>query len=97
MKVKNIGGTSDNTCTCGSWLEHWKRNGGGTIPKWCQEKSCIKPPTVGAHVQKDSETDRSWYIVPLCDRHNKKQTELELMTGAVLVSANVKETCGKKR
>ncbi len=25
MKIKNINGTSDNTCTCGSWLKHWEK------------------------------------------------------------------------
>ena len=25
MKVTNINGTSDNTCSCGSWLKHWEK------------------------------------------------------------------------
>ncbi len=97
MKVNNVNGTSDNTCKCSSWLAHWKNFGGGTIPSYCSEKSCTAKPTVGAHVQKDSSTDRGWYIVPLCDAHNKRTGKsLELVDSTVLVSANVSQTCGKK-
>lgn len=96
MKVNNVNGTSANTCRCGSWLEHWKIFGGGTLPSWCAEKSCTKKPMVGAHVQKDGSTDRSWYIVPLCDDHNRQTGKsLELMESTTLVSANVSQTCGK--
>ena len=32
MKVKNLIGSSDNTCYCDSWLEHWEKyNNGGHI------------------------------------------------------------------
>ncbi len=97
MKVNNVNGTSDNTCKCISWLAHWKNFGGGTVPNYCSEKSCTTKPTVGAHVQKESSTHRGWYIVPLCDAHNKQTGKsLELVDSAVLVSANVSQTCGKK-
>lgn len=65
MKVKNINGTSDNECTCGSWLEHWKKFSGQPVPILCPEERCNIKPEVGAFVQKDSATDNSWYIVPL--------------------------------
>lgn len=97
MKVNNVNGTADNTCTCGSWLAHWKKFGGNTIPAYCQEKLCTKGPTVGAHVQKDGSTDRAWYIVPLCDAHNRETGKsLDILDSATLVSANVSQTCGKK-
>ena len=70
MKVKNINGTSDNTCKCGSWLDHWKKFSGQSLPTYCPETKCIQKPEVGAHVQKDSSTDSSWYIVPFCKTHN---------------------------
>jgi len=95
MKVKNINGTSELDCTCGSWLEHWKNFSGADLSTYCYEKSCIKAPTLGAHVKKDSSTDTAWYIVPLCDSHNKKSESLELVDSAVLVSASVSHTCGK--
>ena len=99
MKVKNINGTSDNTCKCGSWLEHWKKFGGGSVPTYCSESesTCIQKPEVGAHVQKDSSTDNSWYIIPLCNTHNSQTGKtLKVNDDVKLVSANVSETCGKK-
>lgn len=98
MKVKNLNGTSDNSCNCGSWLKHWENFSGQSLPTYCCESSCMNKPTVGAHVQKDSSTDESWYIIPLCSTHNadKGQT-LEIQSSTKLVSANVAATCGKSR
>jgi hypothetical protein len=97
MKVNNVNGTSDNTCKCISWLAHWKNFGGGTIPSNCSVKACNAKPAVGAHVQKDSLTNKDWYIVPLCDAHNKQTGKsLDLVDNVVFVSANVSQTCGKK-
>jgi hypothetical protein len=96
MKVKNINGTSDNTCKCGSWLEHWKNFSGQLLPSYCPEQSCTKKPEVGAHVQKDNSTDSSWYIVPLCTTHNAEYGKsIDISDSTKLVSANVAETCGK--
>jgi hypothetical protein len=50
-------------------------------------------PTVGAHEQKDSATDRSWYIIPLCVKHNVSADELTVMESTIFVSANVSLTC----
>jgi hypothetical protein len=96
MRVKNINGTSQNACKCGSWLDHWKKFSGQVLPTYCTEKSCMGKPEVGAHVQKDSSTDSSWYIAPLCKTCNAKTGQsLDLMDGTALVPANVSETCGK--
>jgi hypothetical protein len=96
MKVKNINGTSDNTCKCGSWLEHWKKFGGGLLLTYCPVTKCYEKAEVGAHVQKDSSYDTNWYIVPLCKTHNgEKGKSLDIDNSVVLVSANVSETCGK--
>ena len=95
MKVININGTSDKTCKCGSWLEHWKKFSGQSLPPFCPEVTCVQKPEVGAHVQKESTTDKSWYIVPLCKTHNAKTGQsLEISDSIKLVSANVSETCG---
>lgn len=96
MKVNNINGTSPNACKCGSWLDHWVKFSGRALPSYCAEATCRKGPEVGAHVQKDSVTDKAWYIVPLCTGHNKTAKSLDIMDSTVLVSANVSETCGKK-
>lgn len=98
MKVTNINGTSDNICSCGSWLDHWKKFSKQSLPNYCPEKNCIKKPEVGAHVQKDSVSDKGWYIVPLCkDCNAKTGSSLEISDHIALVSANVSETCGKGR
>jgi len=94
MRVKNIEGTSQNACKCGSWLDHWKKFSRQALPQHCSEKSCTKKPEVGAHVQKDS-SDTSWYIVPLCNGHNQKVASLELVDSVALVPANVSLTCGR--
>lgn len=94
IKVKNVNGTSDNTCSCGSWLGHWRRFGGGSLPTYCVESTCRNPPTVGAHVQKDS-ADRAWYIVPVCDAHNARTSAMTVMDSTTFVPANVSETCGR--
>jgi hypothetical protein len=96
IQVRNIEGTSDNTCKCSSWLDHWKNYGGDSIPKYCSEEKCTSPPTLGSHVQKNSATDKSWYIIPLCATHNKKADTLSVVDSTKFVSANVSATCGKK-
>jgi hypothetical protein len=96
MRVKNINGTSDNTCRCGSWLKHWKRFGGAVPYSYCAESSCRGSQEVGAHIQIEGSADGSWYIVPLCSSHNAKTGgSFGLMDGTTLVSANVAQTCGK--
>jgi hypothetical protein len=94
-KVKNINGTSDNNCKCGSWLKHWEKFS-GQKPGWCAEASCRKDSTVGAHVQKSESLDNKWYIIPLCGDHNALEgKEISIMDSTILVSANKSETCEK--
>ncbi|TSC83714.1 MAG: hypothetical protein G01um101417_448 [Parcubacteria group bacterium Gr01-1014_17] len=95
MNVSNINGTSDNSCNCDSWLDHWKNYSDQTLPTYCQEKSCTKKPEVGAHVQKDSSYDKNWYIIPLCSEHNHQtHGSLEVVDSVAFVSANTSQTCG---
>jgi hypothetical protein len=94
MKIKNINGTSDNTCNCGSWLKHWQKFSGQSITR-CPVDNCKERMEVGAHVQKDDASD--WYIFPLCNAHNGKKGEsLEVNNYYKLVSANVSKTCGRR-
>lgn len=96
MRIRNINGTSDTTCRCGSWLNHWKNFSSQPTPTFCLVKNCTKRDLVGAHVQKGGEsTDQNWYICPLCGEHNQHKGELELSDIYKLVSANKKETCEK--
>lgn len=95
MKVKNINGTSDNTCECRSWLHHWQRFSGQSSI-YCSVKNCLSYAEVGAHVQKGGlMIDNNWYIVPMCKSHNNMHGQvLEIGDAYNLVSANVRETCG---
>jgi len=94
MKVKNINGTSASTCKCGSWLDHWKKFSGQAVT-YCIVENCYERAEVGAHVQKDSTSDSSWYILPLCKKHNGETGKaLNVSDSYKLVSANVRETCG---
>jgi hypothetical protein len=98
LKLRNINGTSGNTCSCGSWLEHWKNFSGQPPPIFCPAERCIEKPEVGAHVQKDNSPDDGWYIVPLCKTHSAETDESLTISDSVnLVSANVGRTCEKER
>jgi hypothetical protein len=93
VRVTNINATSDDTCPCGSWLDHWKRSG-GQLSTYCSEESCYQRPEVGARVQKDGGAD--WYIIPLCSIHGGMKGEALTVSDHVrLVPADVKKTCGK--
>jgi hypothetical protein len=96
VKVINVNGTSSSICVCGSWLNHWSYFSGQSLPSLCSVVTCMHRPIVGAHVQKDSATDKSWYIVPLCKVHNDRTGDsLDIFEDIKLVSANVSETCDK--
>ena len=105
MKIKNINGTSDTTCACGSWLNHWKKSSGQTAPTYCPStssldkltKSCVNKDLVGAHVQRADSSDDKWYIYPLCNAHNQYTGVLEVSDTYKLVSANKQETCEKSK
>lgn len=93
MRVKNINGTSQNKCKCGSWLKHWRKYS-GQIATVCRASGCSRTDLLGAHVQKDVNYDNRWYIVPFCSAHNHASYSIELVTGTILVSANKNQTCG---
>lgn len=98
MKVHNINGTSDNKCKCGSWKAHWEKFNERKLawPRFCSEKSCINTPTLGAHVQKENCRTAKWYVIPLCDKHNKcVGASLDVCDGTSFASANRSETCEK--
>lgn len=98
MKLRNIKGTSENDCSCGSWIAHWEKFSGEKAPSTCPAIGCKNTGTEGAHVRKGGgSTDQDWYIYPLCRSHNKKtDQELEVSDAYQLVSANKAKTCDKK-
>ena len=96
MKVKNINWRRQNSCSCGTWLDHWAKVCGWPIPEHCAVSTCMAKPQLGAHVQKDSSTDTTWYIIPLCVKHSIRAASLEICDTTALVSAHVNETCAKQ-
>lgn len=95
IAVKNINGTSDTKCKCGSWIDHWQKYS-TTKVGLCREVNCRSIATDGAHVQKADSSDNNWYIIPLCQQHNLlKWQELRVIDSTTFVPANKRETCEK--
>ncbi len=93
--VRNINGTTKNKCECKSWLAHW-RNYTDSSRIYCAAVPCGNEAEVGAHVQIDDwRTDFSWWIVPLCKKHNHHTNTREMYIDwrATLVSADAQATC----
>lgn len=88
---KNKKGTSDRTCGCGSWKQHWLNASGEKWPTACSILGCSNTATLGAHII-NSEVSGE-YIVPACDSCNKLNSEFDLKGGITLVSANKRKTC----
>ncbi|MDR1249030.1 MAG: hypothetical protein LBK63_06980 [Treponema sp.] len=97
MKVRNINGTSDSPdCPCGTWLKHYENYSGIDTPA-CAESSCVENAEVGAHVQKMDKDDRSWYIVPLCKKHNGLHGQvLDILDVFPLVPVTDRKKCKAK-
>lgn len=96
MKIKNINGTSQTTCACGSWLKHWEKFSGQTVPDCCPVTVCVNKDLEGAHVQRADSSDNAWYIYPLCSAHNQHTGTLDVPDYLKLVPANKQQTCEKK-
>jgi hypothetical protein len=98
VKLKNINGNGTMACRCGSWLEHWLDFGGGSVPRFCPEATCIEAPALGVPVQKEDSADQEWYVIPLCKTHAAESGKsLVVHNNIKLVLAAVIETCGRRR
>jgi hypothetical protein len=91
--VYNMDGTARRKCICktGSktWLEHWARGTGESLPDKCAAKYCGREVEVGAHVRAEDEDGRIPWIVPFCQYHNKRPSSepIELKPGVTLCGA----------
>lgn len=88
---KNKKGTSERSCNCGSWQQHWINNSSESWPSNCSVKGCTNTATLGAHIINSNESGEK--IIPACDSHNKLEDEFDLKGGIILVSANKSKTC----
>ena len=92
MEVVNCKGTSNLSCNCNSWLDHWANFSNNGLPVMCSVIGCNNQADVGAHVRKN--TSSSKFIIPLCKYHNSQGGQLSIKN-VPLVSAIVSETCGR--
>lgn len=88
---KNKNGTSNRSCKCGSWKQHWINNSDESWPTECSILGCNNSPTLGAHVINSNVSGE--YIIPACDSCNKLSSEFDLKGGITLISANKQKTC----
>ncbi len=94
MRVRNINGTGEHTCRCGTWLDHWKNFSKQDLPEFCPVTACVQKPEVGAHVQRDIFADNHWFIVPLCRKHNAMTGQALVLNDWIrLVSSDTRFTC----
>ena len=95
MLVKNIRNTADLRCKCNHWLDHWMRYTNKRVIPTCSKFQCSQEAKVGGHVIKCTDTDKKWYIIPLCIKHNSIHNKgcFKINKNTKLVSANVSKTC----
>jgi hypothetical protein len=94
MRIKNVNDMSEKACRCGNWLAHWKNLSRQPIPAVCSARSCDQIPSAGAFCQKDNYFEDTWYIVPLCGKHNRLfGATLDLKEGTVLVKGGGCKDC----
>lgn len=95
MKVKNLNGTSNKSCKCGSWTKHWESYAEATYwPQRCCVKGCDTPPQVGAHIKKVGVGDNKHYILLMCRAHNNAfGAVLEVESYVKFAHANIRATC----
>ena len=88
MRVRNLNGASQSKYSGATLLAHWERFS-RQHAYGCFVIGCKNKYSVGGHVQKDSLTDKNWYVVPLCEECNSKMgRDLDIWDMARLVPAN---------
>ena len=92
--VRNIVGTGEHKCGCGSWLSHWSRFSREAVPNWCPVEGCLNRPAVGAHVRKYNHLDTGWYVMPLCAPCNTKREILRVAMHVPLIPVTLMMGCG---
>lgn len=88
----NKKGTSDRSCKCGNWKDHWVKFAKKQWPDTCSVAGCTSKATVGAHVINSAVQGE--HIVPMCDSCNKLGVTFSLKGNITLPSANRADTCG---
>jgi hypothetical protein len=93
MKVKNLKGSETGDASA-SRLAAWERLSGQNA-FMCFATGCIKRPSSGGRVQKDSATDKSWYLIPLCDECSSKSgQDLDIWDAAPFIPVHAFAAAG---
>lgn len=87
----NKKGTSDRSCSCGTWKQHWLNYSKKSWPASCSVQGCSSSPTLGAHIINPDVTGEK--IVPMCNSCNARDGKFNL-SSVTLVSGNTSKTCG---
>lgn len=91
----NKKGTSNRSCGCGTWKNHWSNSSDKSWPSDCSKKDCTNTPVLGAHIYNSKVTGEQ--IVPFCDSCNKLSETFSLNVGVVLIPANKSKTCEQNK
>lgn len=89
----NKSGTSNRSCSCGTWKKHWLNFSGKAWPDNCSVLGCINKPTLGAHIINPKVAGER--IVPICSNCNNEIGTFSLRVNVNLPFANISKTCGK--
>lgn len=73
-KVKNLNTHRPVPKGYSYWIDYWEYRSGQKVKK-CHRSYCNKPAEDGTHVKLGDSNNQSWYIVPLCHKHNMKPDE----------------------
>ena len=91
MLVKNVNGSSRYSAPSGynSWLDYWNAHANHNAYRCGATDFHHWGDLVGAHVQKAYSTDKSWYIVPLCNSCNQRTDIFDVDEELVPVPGNL--------
>lgn len=90
---KNKVGTSNRSCKCKTWKQHWLNGSNNSWPNVCSISGCSNTPTLGAHIINSNVSGER--VIPACDSCNKLSDEFNLKEGVILVLANKSKTCNQ--
>ena len=68
--------TSNKSCPCGSWKDHWLKHSGEPWPSTCSVVDCSSKPELGAHVENSGVSGHR--ITPTCSECNQRTDTFSL-------------------
>jgi hypothetical protein len=90
---RNVNGSGDRTCPCGTWKKHWENFSNHSWPDKCAIKECNSKPILGAHVYHLDVSGEK--IIPACNECNQLVGKFTLKPETKFAAANTSETCEK--